>query len=95
MSADTTISPRTAFDEYRRREGKPQIAAIAEIAGVLRPYLYAWHEPKKHPRHHPQPADFGAIAAFINVKSGTRFTAQDIEADYLERGGKLRHRRAS
>lgn len=87
------MTPRDAYDAFREGNGEPQLLQIARLIGTTRPKLYGWLEPSKYPRHRPLDEDFGAIAAFLNVKVGTRFTAHDIRQDYVARGGCVEDRR--
>jgi hypothetical protein len=88
------LTPREAFERWRLDNGKPRLTELEGLVGVSRAKLYGFLDPVRHARHRPQPSDFGSLATFLNLKTGSRFTAESVREDYVSRGGVAAGRRA-
>lgn len=93
MTVQNRLTPKQAFEQWRRENGKPRFTELESLVGVGRAKLYGFLDPLSYMRHRPQPSDFGSLATFLNLKTGSRFTAEDVRDDYVARGGVATSRR--
>lgn len=87
-------TPRESIQRFITENGASK-ALLAQQSGISRQKMHAFLEPPAYERHRLSAEDFGAIATLVNLKTHSRFTADDVRADYVTRGGTEAPRRAA